>query len=135
VDHHTRVRGNRSRDAPEQNEGAHRLAICIRQKAGAALIFAARHIDKAADRRRQFELSDLTTQRDRPEYGASIRVHHNCGAAQIMVLRKEQEVARRLRSNGAGRSDKKFAVGTARFGRPLLAQFEAHRQRPVGRAR
>ena len=136
VNHHARIRRNRSVHASEQDEGAHRLAIGVRgQRRSPLIVFAARNIDKAADRRGQFQLSDLTTEGNRPEHGAAIRVDCQRRALQIVVLRKEEKVARRFRGNCAGCRDKDLAVCAARLSGSLGAHFEAHRQRPIGRAR
>jgi hypothetical protein len=46
VDHHARIRRDRSAHSPEQDEGAHRFTVGVRGQACTTLIeFAARNVD------------------------------------------------------------------------------------------
>jgi hypothetical protein len=103
--HHACVGRNRSLHTPEQDEGTHRLAIGVRRKHSTLIILTiGRTIDEPANCRNQFQLAYCTSQRNGTEHGAAIGIDCDCCAGQITALRKDKEIAWRIRGNGAAKA-------------------------------
>ena len=67
------------------------------------VLLGAAEIDEAADRGVEAEAADVAAERDGAVHRAAVGIEHQRGAGEIVVLREQFEIARRVGGDGAAR--------------------------------